>query len=187
MSVSASSVSASLRWRGLLAIGIGIVSVAWPAITLGAFVVLFAVSAFIAALGDAARAFAGDRAGPVAGWLLLALLSLAAGVAALAWPGMTAVVLAVWIGIWALLTGTGEAAMALGTGQTARQRAMWALGGLVSLALAFVLFLRPDIGAVSLATVFGLFSIVSGITTLVLSTRAHEARTAARRLIDSSL
>src|SRR4051794_20161866 len=81
------SLSASLRWRGLLAIVIGIVAVAWPGITIGAFVVLFAVFAFIAAFSDAARAFASDRAGPVVGWLLLALLSLAAGVVALVWPG----------------------------------------------------------------------------------------------------
>src|SRR4051812_5298862 len=104
--------STSLLWRGLLAIGIGIMSVAWPNITLGAFVILFAVFAFMTAFGDAARAFASDRAGPVAGWLLLALVSLAAGIAALAWPGITAVVLAVWVGIWALVTGFGEVAMA---------------------------------------------------------------------------
>jgi uncharacterized membrane protein HdeD (DUF308 family) len=181
------SVSTSLLWRGLLAIGIGIVSVSWPNITVGAFVILFAVFAFMTAFGDAARAFASDRAGPVAGWLLLALVALAAGIAALAWPGITAVVLAIWIGIWALVTGFGEVAMAFGMSETAGQRAMWSLGGLVSIALAFVLFLRPGIGAVSLAVVFGLFSIVYGISALVLSARAHEVRTAGRRLVDSTV
>jgi uncharacterized membrane protein HdeD (DUF308 family) len=179
--------STSLLWRGLLAIAIGIVSVAWPGITVGALVILFAVYAFIAAFGEAARAFSSDRAGPVAGWLLLALVSLAAGIAALAWPGITAVVLAIWIGAWALVTGFGEVAMAFDTGQTAGQRAMWSLGGLVSIALAIVLFIRPDIGALSLALVFGLFSIVYGINALVLSARAHEARSAGRRLVDSTV
>src|SRR3954447_20604133 len=121
------SVSASLLWRGLLAIGIGIVSVAWPGITVGAFVILFAVYAFVMAGSDAVRAFASDRAGPVAGWLLLALASLAAGVAALAWPGITAVGLAIWICIWALVTGGGAVAMAFGTSEPAGQRAMWSL------------------------------------------------------------
>src|SRR3954449_209491 len=92
------SLSASLRWRGVLAIVIGIVSVAWPGITVGAFVVLFAVFAFVAAFGDGARAFASDSAGPVVGWLLLALLSLAAGVVALVWPGAPAPVLPISIG-----------------------------------------------------------------------------------------
>ena len=180
------SLSASLRWRGLLAIVIGIVSVAWPNITVGAFVVLFAVYAFVAAFGDGARALASDRAGPVFGWLLLALLSLAAGVVALVWPGPTALVLTIWIAVWAFVTGIVEVAMTFGQGETAGERALWAFGGLISIALGIVLFLRPDIGAVSLATVFGLFSIVYGISTLVLSTRAREARTAARRLIGST-
>jgi uncharacterized membrane protein HdeD (DUF308 family) len=180
------SLSASLLWRGLAAIGIGIVSVAWPGITVGAFVILFAVYAVIAAVGDASRAFASDRAGPVAGWLLLGLLSLAAGIAALAWPGITAFVLAIWVGVWALVTGFGEVAMAFGAGETAGQRAMWSLGGLVSIALALVLFVRPDIGVVSLSVVFGLFSIVHGINALVLSARAHEMRTAGRQLVDAA-
>jgi uncharacterized membrane protein HdeD (DUF308 family) len=179
------SLSTSLLWRGLLAIAIGIVSVAWPGITVGAFVILFAVYAFIAAFGDAARAFGSNRAGPVLGWLLLSLLSLAAGIAALAWPGITAEVLTVVVATWALVTGIGEVAMAFGRGETAGQRAMWSLGGLASIALAVVLFLRPDLGAVSLALVFGLFSIVYGIDALVLSARAHEVRSAGRRLVDS--
>lgn len=118
------SLSASLRWRGLLAIVIGIVSVAWPNITVGAFVVLFALYAFIAAFSDAARAFASDRIGPVVGWLLLALLSLAAGVVALVRPGPTALVLTIWIAVWAFVTGIVEVVMAFGRDETAGERAM---------------------------------------------------------------
>jgi uncharacterized membrane protein HdeD (DUF308 family) len=73
------SFSSALLWRGLLAIIIGIVSVAWPSVTVGAMVLLFAVYAFIAAATDTMRAFSSDRAGPVAGYLLLALLSFAPG------------------------------------------------------------------------------------------------------------
>lgn len=180
------SLSTSLLWRGILAVAIGVVSVAWPNITIGAFVILFAVYAFIAAFSDAARAFTRDRAGSVVGWLLLSLISLAAGAAALVWPGMTALVLTIWIGAWALATGIGEVAMAFVREQTTGQRWMWALGGLVSIALAFVLFVRPDIGAVSLATVFGLFSIVYGINTIVVSRRAHEAQKAGRKLVEAT-
>lgn len=49
--------SSSLLWRGLLAIAVGIVSVVWPGITVGAFVILFAVYAILAAGTDVARAF----------------------------------------------------------------------------------------------------------------------------------
>src|SRR5690242_21322428 len=60
-----SSVSSSLLWRGILAVLIGVVSVAWPGVTIGAFVVLFAAYAFVIAVGDGVRAFSSDRAGTV--------------------------------------------------------------------------------------------------------------------------
>ena len=50
-------------------------------------VVLFEVYAFIAAGLEAARAFTSVKTGPVIVHLLLALVDLAAGVVALAWPG----------------------------------------------------------------------------------------------------
>jgi uncharacterized membrane protein HdeD (DUF308 family) len=180
-----SSMSSALLWRGLLAIAIGIVSVVWPGITVGAFVILFAIYAFLAAGSDAARAFSSDRAGPVAGYLFLALLSFAAGLIALLWPGLTALVLTVCIAAWALVTGIMEVILAFWHGETAGERAMWALGGLVSIALGVVLALRPDIGALSLATVFGLFSIIAGVSALILSVQAHRTGTLAGGLAHS--
>jgi uncharacterized membrane protein HdeD (DUF308 family) len=180
------SLSSSLLWRGLLAIGVGIVSVAWPSITLGAFVILFAVYAFIAAGTDAMRGFSSDSLGPVAGYLLLALLSVAAGLVALLWPGITALALTIWVAAWAVVTGFVEVALAFPRGEGAGQRAMWALSGLVSIALGVVLFIRPDIGAFSLATVFGLFSIVYGVSALVLSFQARDVDDAAHLLAGSA-
>src|SRR5262245_7906654 len=160
------SVCSALLWRGVLAIVIGFVSVAWPGVTVGAVVLLFAVYAFVAAAGDAMRAFSSDRAGPVAGYLLLAALSVAAGVIATAWRGIWALVLAIWVAAWALVTGIVELAMGFRRGETAGERTMWALTGLVAIGLGAVLFVRPDIGALSLAEVFGLFSLFFGISAL---------------------
>jgi uncharacterized membrane protein HdeD (DUF308 family) len=180
------SLSTSLLWRGLLAIAVGIVSVAWPNITVGAFVIVFAVYAFIAAAMDAVRAFSSRSAGPVVGYLLLAVLSAAAGVVALVWPNITALVLVLWIAIWAAVTGIIEVVLAFRQGETAGERALWAITGLVSVALAVVLFIRPDIGALSLATVFGLFSIFYGTSALILSFQARKVGSATHRLVDSA-
>src|SRR5260370_39918507 len=92
---------AELAWRGALAVVLGLIAVVWPGITLGAFVILFAVYALIAAGADTIRAFSSRRVGPVLGYLLLALISVAAAVAALAWPRSTLLVATVWIGVWA--------------------------------------------------------------------------------------
>ena len=176
------TMSSSLLWRGLLAVVIGVVSVVWPDITVGAFVILFAVYAFLAAITDAMRAFASDRAGPVVGYLLLALVSVAAGVAALVWPDITALVLTVWVAAWALVTGVIEVSMAFRSGERAGERAVWVLLGLVSVALGVVFAIRPDIGALTLATVFGVFSIVYGITAITFGAQIRRAGKAARPL-----
>jgi uncharacterized membrane protein HdeD (DUF308 family) len=179
------TISKALVWRGLLAIGIGAVSVIWPDITIGAFVILFAVYAFIASALDAARAFSSDRGGAVVGHLLLSVLSLAAGVVALIWPGPTAVVLTLIVGWWALFTGLVEIAMVFTSGRRAGERAWLILSGLVSIALAAALFVRPDLGALSLATVFGLYSIFYGVSTLVVAREGRQLQQTTRRVAEA--
>jgi uncharacterized membrane protein HdeD (DUF308 family) len=166
----------SLAWRGVFAIAIGIIAIAWPSITIGAFVILFAIAAFTSGFWQATRAFSSDTAGPVAGHLLLAVLDAAAGVVALAWPGITAYALTIWVGAWAVVTGAIEFGAAFATKEPAGQRALFGLGGLVSIALGVVLFARPDLGAVSLAQVFGLFSLVFGISAIVTAVNLHHVR-----------
>ena len=168
------SSTVTLVLRGILAIAVGVIAVAWPNITIGAFVILFAVYAFLAAFMEAARAFRSQRAGPVVGRLGLAVVDIAAGVAAIAWPGITALSLVLLVAAWAFATGTFEVILAFRAGESAGERARLGLTGLVSLALAAVFAIRPDIGAVTLAQVYGLFSIVSGISLLVTSASMPE-------------
>jgi uncharacterized membrane protein HdeD (DUF308 family) len=157
----------TLILRGILSVAVGVIAVAWPNITIGAFVVLFAVYAFLAAFMEAAQAFRSERAGPVIGRLGLVVLDLAAGAAAIAWPGITALSLVLVVSVWAFTTGTFEVILAFRAGESAGERARLGLTGLISLALATVFAIRPDIGAITLAQVYGLFSIVSGISLLV--------------------
>src|SRR5215469_5162600 len=153
------SVSNSLILRGVLALIVGIIALAWPSVTILALVILFAVYAFMDAGFQGMRAFSSGKAGPVIGHLLLALVDLAAGVVALIWPSPTALVLTLVVGIWAFVGGCLEIFAAFGSGESAGTRALFFLTGLVWIAFGVVLFARPDIGAVSLALVFGFFSI----------------------------
>jgi len=166
-------ISGSLVAKGVLSLIIGIVAIAWPGITVGAFVLLFAVYAFLLAIFEGMRAFTSRAAGPVVGRLLLALLDVAAGVVAIVWPGITALSLVILVAAWAFVSGVFEVAMAFRAGLTAGDRALYGLTGLVSVALGVVLAIRPDIGAVSLAEVYGLFSVIYGISALVLAGNLH--------------
>ncbi len=110
------SLSTSLIVRGVLALAVGVVALAWPGITVLALVILFAIYAFTAAGLEAVRAFSSAKAGPVLGHLLLGLADLAAGVIALAWPGPTALVLVIIVGTWAVIGGLVEIAATFGGG-----------------------------------------------------------------------
>ena len=156
------SLSTSLIVRGVLALAVGIIALAWPQVTVLALVILFAVYAFIAAGLQAMRAFSSRTAGPVFGHLLLGLVDLAAGVIALVWPGPTALVLVLIVASWAIVAGGFEIAAAFGHGEPAGTRALFILGGLVSIAFGVVLFAHPGVGAVTLALLFGLFNLIYG-------------------------
>jgi uncharacterized membrane protein HdeD (DUF308 family) len=156
------SLSSSLIARGILAVVVGIVALAWPSVTVLALVILFAIYAFIAAGLQAARAFSSRNAGPVIGHLLLGLADLAAGAIALAWPGPTALVLVLIVAVWAITAGLVEFSAAFASGQPAGTRAMLILGGLVTIAFGVVLCARPGIGAITLALLFGLFNLIAG-------------------------
>ena len=161
------SLSTSLIARGILAVIIGVIALAWPSVTVLALVILFAIYAFTAAGLQAARAFGSREAGPVIGHLLLGLVDLAAGIIALSWPGPTALVLVLTVGVGAVVAGLAEIAAAFASGEPAGTRAMFILAGLATAAFGVVLCARPGIGAVTLALLFGLFNLVFGIWMLV--------------------
>ena len=161
------SPSTSLLVRGILAVAVGIIALAWPQVTVLVLVILFAVYAFIASGLEVARAFSSAKAGPVFGHLLLGLVDLAAGVVALIWPGPTALVLVLIVGTWAVIAGLVEIAAAFQAGEQAGTRVMFILGGLVSIVFGAVLCAHPGIGAITLALLFGLFNLAYGTWALV--------------------
>ncbi|MET0788981.1 MAG: DUF308 domain-containing protein [Cellulomonas sp.] len=176
------SVSTSVIARGLLAVTVGVVALAWPGVTVGALVVLFAVYAFLDAFAQLGLAFGSATAKPVLGHLVLAVVEVAAGVIALASPGATALALVLLVGGWAIVTGVVELVAAFRKGETAGYRAMSVVGGLVSIVFGVVLFARPDVGALTLAMMFGLFNVVVGAGMLVQGIQLRSADKTLRSL-----
>ena len=180
------SLSTSLIWRGVLALAVGIVALAWPGITVLSLVILFAVYAFVAAAFEAMKAFSSDRAGPVAGHLLLGLVDIGAGIIALAWPGPTALVLVLLVGAWAVAAGVIEIYAGFRVDESAGTRALFFVSGLISIAFGIVLFARPGMGAVTLALLFGLFSLVYGFSALFEGIDLRHANREVHQAIDTS-
>ena len=152
-----------LAFLGILATVLGVAVIVWPDVTVGAAVALFAIYAFVNAIGQLVAMFTVERSvGRDILRLVMALIDVAAGIVAVSYPGITAEVLAIVVGLWAIFGGSVELAGAW-TG-----RSGWlAVGGLLSVAVGVVLIVWPSIGAVSLALVFGIYLLAYGITLLV--------------------
>jgi uncharacterized membrane protein HdeD (DUF308 family) len=170
----------SLRWvliaRGILAVTLGVLAVGWPGITVGVVALLFAAYALVAAVADVVAAIHADGIGPTLGHLALAALSATAGLAALLWPGATVVLLSWFVAFWALAAGIGEIVLAARRGTTPGRRALWVVGGLVSITLGLALALLPGVDPLSLGVAFGVFGIVYGITVLTRALQAARSR-----------
>src|SRR6266496_407355 len=106
--------------------------------------------------------------------ILLGTLSVIVGIIAMAWPGPTTLALVWVVAIWALVIGAVEIAAAFAAGESAGTRAMFAVTGLLSIAFGVVLSARPDIGAVTLALLFGLYSMIYGVTEIVLGVQMRQ-------------
>jgi uncharacterized membrane protein HdeD (DUF308 family) len=174
------STSTSLILLGILAVIVGVVAIAWPGVTILALVILFAIYAFMDAALQAARAFSSRSAGPVLGHLLLGLIDVAAGVIAVVWPAPTAFVLVIVVAAWALAGGFAEIFAGFGSGETGGTRALFIITGLVSVAFGIVLFARPGAGAVTLALLFGFYTMIYGFSQITAGVQVRQAASSAR-------
>ena len=152
-----------LALRGVLAIAFGIIAMIWPGVTALALAVLFGIFAIVDGTGMLVAAIRGTgdtSQRTVRG--IAGALGIVLGIAALIWPGITAVILAIVIGVWALATGAIQIWLAI------QLRGQWLLGvvGVLSAIAGLLILIRPSIGAVALAWVIGVYAIVAGVLML---------------------
>jgi uncharacterized membrane protein HdeD (DUF308 family) len=161
--------------RAVFAVAFGLVALIWPTITLLILAWAFGIYAII---DGAIQIIDGIRRRDRPRWwisLLLGLLALAAGVLALVWPGITAVVLAIVVGAWALVTGFIEIFSAVWQRRERRRPGLLLLVGLVSAVAGVVILAWPVLGAVALGVLIGGFAVVYGIVLAVLALRLRNA------------
>ncbi|WP_436499971.1 HdeD family acid-resistance protein [Actinokineospora sp. HUAS TT18] len=98
------------RWPayvlGALWIAFGLVALFWPGITLLALALTVGISFVAGGAIQAGMALAWRRELPAWGlWLTVGLLTLVVGLIALAWPDLTVLTLAIWLGVALLVRG----------------------------------------------------------------------------------
>jgi uncharacterized membrane protein HdeD (DUF308 family) len=158
--------------RGLAAIVFGILTFVLPGLTLSAIILLFAAYALVEGVMNVIGAIRGIRSEKRALLLLVqGLVSIAAGVIALAAPGLTAIALLYVIAFWAIVTGCIEIAAAIRLRKEVEGEWMLGLGGVLSILFGVLLIASPGLGALVMVYQIGLYAVVFGGIQIALGLR----------------
>jgi uncharacterized membrane protein HdeD (DUF308 family) len=163
-----------LALRGLLAVLFGFAALVLPLGTLEAVGRLFGVYAI---LEGALVVLIGMRGTQYRGaFLSEGAFGIMAGLVALAWPGVTALVLLYVIAIWAILSGIAEIIAAVALRREIEGEWVLFLVGILSVVLGMAMAVLPSVGVLSLIWLVGLYALAVGVAMIVLAFRVRDVR-----------
>ncbi|OLT21153.1 hypothetical protein BJF78_08860 [Pseudonocardia sp. CNS-139] len=181
MATNVSSAVKTVWWmllvRGILAVIFGVIALVSPGIALLALVFLFGIYAIlegIAAIVAGVRSRGGESHW---GWQIVqGVVSVIAGVIALAWPGVTALALLFIVAFWAIVLGIAEVVQSFTARRDGSGTWGWALAaGVVNVIFGVVLLVWPVTGILALVWLVGIFMLIAGVATIVWAFRARSA------------
>ena len=146
---------------------------AWPGLTLAVLIILYGAFAVIdggLAIVAGLRGTDGTRR-----WLLLAegVLGLLAGLVALFWPGLAAVVVLYVFSFWAIFGGLLRILGAILLRREIDNEWAMALGGALWVLLGIGLAVLPGAGLLALAWVIGVLTLAMGVTLIIQAFRVR--------------
>jgi uncharacterized membrane protein HdeD (DUF308 family) len=168
--------------RGVAAILFGILAFALPGITLAVLVIVwgaYALADGILALVAAYRVR--DQGKPFWSLVIVGLLGIAAGIVTFIWPGMTALVLLLFIAAWAVVMGIFQIIAAIRLRKEIQNEWLLGLSGVLSVLFGIIMFAQPGAGALAVIWVIAAYAIVFGVLLVWLGLRlkkGSESRTA---------
>ena len=169
----------TLVLRGAAALLFGILALIWPGVTLVLLIALFAAYAILGGAAALVGAWS-NRAEP--GWwlpLLLGVISVAAGVIAMFYPGLTALALVLVIGVNAIFSGVLDVSMAIRLRKEIEGEWLLVLSGIVSVLFGAFVLVAPGAGALALLWLIAVYAIGSGVLLLALGFQLRSRRSAA--------
>jgi uncharacterized membrane protein HdeD (DUF308 family) len=169
------------RWwtlivRGIAAVGFGVFALIAPRTSLLAIVFVFGAYALLDGVVHLLSAWRNTHEGE-RGWLIFeGVVSIAAGVVAFAWTELTALLLLMLIGAWAILTGIAKIAAAFRLRRQLDGEWLLATSGALSIMLGVILLVAPGAGTVVLLWIIGVFAIMFGLALIGLGARLRSWR-----------
>src|SRR2546425_12169569 len=155
-------------FRGIVAILFGILTLVWPKLSLTVLVLLFGIFAVVSGITAVAAAL---RTRGEQGWGLLlfeGIVGILAGVVALVWPGITALVFLYLLAAWAIITGILELVAPLSFPMSGGRTVLMVLAGLVSVVFGILIAAQPSSGLLAVVWLIGVYAIVYGVMYIVV-------------------
>ena len=162
--------------RGMLGVVIGLIAFAWPGMTIAVLVGIFGMYAILDGITnlfiDVHKTATDGRS-----WVqvLQGIVGIAAGVLTFVWPGVTALALIWFIGVWAVATGALEIAGAIRLRKIIQGEWLLALSGLVSIIFGVLVLGFPAAGAVGISWILGAYAAAAGFILIALGIRLRTA------------
>ena len=168
-----------LMLRGVAAVIFGILAFVWPGLSLLALVLLFGIYALLDGFFALIAAVLGRHKSTPLWWLILAgLVSVAAGIMTFVYPQITALVLVVFIGAWALVRGIFEIVGALRLRKEISNEWLLIAIGLLSVIFGLAILANPGAGALALVWLIGIYAILFGLPMIWLAFRLRKQQKA---------
>jgi len=167
-----------LLLRGIVAIAFGVLAFVWPGLTLLTLTLMWGFYAIADGVLALWAAIAG-KGGEIAPRWWLAVVGIAgilAGLLTFVWPGMTALVLLMFIASWAIVIGVLQIWGAIQLRKQIEGEWWLALNGLLSVAFGVLVMAQPDAGALSVVWMIGWFAILAGCMYVGLAFRLKKFR-----------
>lgn len=163
--------------RGVLSILFGVLAFSWPAKTVFALVMIFGAFMLVDGILSLVGAFTG-RVRPAPTWwlVLVGLAGIAAGIVTFMSPGLTAIVMVLFIGGWAVVHGIFEIVGAIQLRKEGGAEWWLILSGVLSVVFGLVLIFMPGPGVLGLVWTIAAYAVVFGATWVALAFRLRKYR-----------
>ena len=161
--------------RGLVAIVFALLTWAQPGVSLAALVLVFGIYVLADGLLGVWSAIA-KRRDNRHWWLLLlwGLVGIVVGVMTFIMPGITGLVLLMYIAAWAVITGVLQIVAAIRLRKEIKGEWLLILSGLVSVAFGVLLFLQPGAGALAVAWIIAAYAFILGVLMVLLAFKVRK-------------
>jgi len=170
-----------LTLRGILLILFGLIAFFSPGIVLISLIIFFAVFLITAGISLLTESISSLDKGHKSLKIFEGIINIITGILIFILPAESIAVIMIFVSAWAFVSGMFQIASAIKLRKVIRNESLAITGGFISLIFGIVILFNLVAGAEALVIVFGIFALISGTLTAVLSLKVKKLSSAQRQ------